>query len=191
VEVERKGVADRRQAYVIVNNRLEGNAPLTIQALMNVMQASGSGSRAQERKPSSGVVGWLPYTIRENRIAVVVVFSAALLEHLVRRVGGARGRGPEWASRRWWSRSNFAMPRYNRRVIRRPIAVAVPIATLGDGIAATGIETAPVMICPLRLRINREQERRQYQHVQHKNLSVTGCYGQRTKEWRQMYEWCT
>ena len=30
---------EKRQAYVIVNNRTEGNAPLTIQALMNAFQA--------------------------------------------------------------------------------------------------------------------------------------------------------
>jgi hypothetical protein len=32
-------VADKRQAYVIVNNRTEGNAPLTIQALMKALEA--------------------------------------------------------------------------------------------------------------------------------------------------------
>lgn len=33
VELVRKAVAEGRRAYVLVNNRTEGNAPLTIQAL--------------------------------------------------------------------------------------------------------------------------------------------------------------
>ena len=33
VELVRKTVAENRRAYVLVNNRSEGNAPLTIQAL--------------------------------------------------------------------------------------------------------------------------------------------------------------
>lgn len=39
VELVKKAVADKRRAYVIVNNRSEGNAPLTIQALMKALQA--------------------------------------------------------------------------------------------------------------------------------------------------------
>ena len=31
----RDAVENNRQAYVLVNNRLEGNAPLTIQGLVN------------------------------------------------------------------------------------------------------------------------------------------------------------
>ena len=33
VELVRKAVAENRRAYVLVNNRSEGNAPLTVQAL--------------------------------------------------------------------------------------------------------------------------------------------------------------
>ena len=33
VELVKKAVAENRRAYVLVNNRSEGNAPLTIQAL--------------------------------------------------------------------------------------------------------------------------------------------------------------
>ena len=33
VELVRKAIAENRRAYVLVNNRSEGNAPLTIQAL--------------------------------------------------------------------------------------------------------------------------------------------------------------
>ena len=33
VELVRKAVAESRSAYVLVNNRSEGNAPLTVQAL--------------------------------------------------------------------------------------------------------------------------------------------------------------
>ncbi|MEP6890153.1 MAG: hypothetical protein ABI955_05595 [Nitrospirota bacterium] len=33
MELVRKTVAESRRAYVLVNNRSEGNAPLTIQAL--------------------------------------------------------------------------------------------------------------------------------------------------------------
>ncbi len=39
VELVRKAVAENRRAYVLVNNRSEGNAPLTIQALID--QAGG------------------------------------------------------------------------------------------------------------------------------------------------------
>ena len=34
IELVKKAMADKRQAYVVVNNRSEGSAPLTIQALM-------------------------------------------------------------------------------------------------------------------------------------------------------------
>jgi hypothetical protein len=33
VELVRKAVVENRRAYVLVNNRSEGNAPLTVQAL--------------------------------------------------------------------------------------------------------------------------------------------------------------
>ncbi len=38
VELVRKVVGEKRQAYVLVNNRSKGNAPLTIQALHNSLQ---------------------------------------------------------------------------------------------------------------------------------------------------------
>ena len=41
VDLVRKAVAERRRAYVLVNNRSEGNAPLTIQALTDhLLEAS-------------------------------------------------------------------------------------------------------------------------------------------------------
>jgi len=40
VELVRKVVGEKRKAYVLVNNRSEGNAPLTIQALRNALQAA-------------------------------------------------------------------------------------------------------------------------------------------------------
>ncbi len=42
VKLVRKAVGDNRRVYVLVNNRSEGNAPLTIQALMNALQAGVS-----------------------------------------------------------------------------------------------------------------------------------------------------
>ena len=40
VNLVKKAIEDKRRAYVIVNNRSEGNAPLTIQALMTALQDS-------------------------------------------------------------------------------------------------------------------------------------------------------
>ncbi|SLM48068.1 conserved protein of unknown function [Nitrospira japonica] len=40
VELVKKAVGEKRTAYVLVNNRSEGNAPLTIQALRNALQAA-------------------------------------------------------------------------------------------------------------------------------------------------------
>jgi len=40
VELVNKAVGEKRKAYVLVNNRSEGNAPLTIQALRNALQAA-------------------------------------------------------------------------------------------------------------------------------------------------------
>lgn len=40
VELVRKAVAENRCAYVLVNNRSEGNAPLTIQALNDQLKAA-------------------------------------------------------------------------------------------------------------------------------------------------------
>jgi hypothetical protein len=37
VELVKKAVGEQRKAYVLVNNRSEGNAPLTIQALRNAL----------------------------------------------------------------------------------------------------------------------------------------------------------
>ena len=39
VDLVKKATEDKRRAYVIVNNRSEGNAPLTIHALMAALQA--------------------------------------------------------------------------------------------------------------------------------------------------------
>jgi hypothetical protein len=39
VELVRESVAENRRAYVLVNNRSEGNAPLTIQALIDQLRA--------------------------------------------------------------------------------------------------------------------------------------------------------
>ncbi len=39
VDLVKKAVGEKRKAYVLVNNRSEGNAPLTIQALRNALQA--------------------------------------------------------------------------------------------------------------------------------------------------------
>lgn len=38
VELVKKALEEKRHVYVIVNNRSEGNAPLTIQALRNALQ---------------------------------------------------------------------------------------------------------------------------------------------------------
>ena len=38
VELVRQVVGEKRKAYILVNNRSEGNAPLTIQALRNALQ---------------------------------------------------------------------------------------------------------------------------------------------------------
>ncbi len=40
VELVKKAIGEQRKAYVIVNNRSEGNAPLTIQALRSALQAA-------------------------------------------------------------------------------------------------------------------------------------------------------
>jgi len=38
VELVRKAVAENRRAYVLVNNRSEGNAPLTVQTLAEMLR---------------------------------------------------------------------------------------------------------------------------------------------------------
>jgi hypothetical protein len=40
VDLVKKAVGENRRAYVLVNNRSEGNAPLTIQALRTALQAA-------------------------------------------------------------------------------------------------------------------------------------------------------
>ena len=40
IELVKKAMADKRQAYVVVNNKSEGNAPSTIQALMKALQGN-------------------------------------------------------------------------------------------------------------------------------------------------------
>ena len=42
VELVKKAVEEKRKANVLVNNRSEGNAPLTIQALQTVLQVAES-----------------------------------------------------------------------------------------------------------------------------------------------------
>ncbi|MDF0666366.1 MAG: hypothetical protein P0119_09910 [Nitrospira sp.] len=42
MELVKKALGEKRHTYVLVNNRSEGNAPLTIQALRNVLQAAGT-----------------------------------------------------------------------------------------------------------------------------------------------------
>lgn len=44
VELVKKAVGEKRTAYILVNNRSEGNAPLTIQALRNALQAHNDAS---------------------------------------------------------------------------------------------------------------------------------------------------
>lgn len=43
VELVKKAVKEGRRAYVLVNNRSEGNAPLTVQALVDVLKESNNG----------------------------------------------------------------------------------------------------------------------------------------------------
>ena len=40
VDLVNKSVGEKRKAYVLVNNRSGGNAPLTIQSLRNSLQAT-------------------------------------------------------------------------------------------------------------------------------------------------------
>ena len=40
IELVKKAVEEKRKAYVLVNNRSEGNAPLTIQALRDALQVA-------------------------------------------------------------------------------------------------------------------------------------------------------
>lgn len=39
VDLAKQAIWEQRRAYVIVNNRSEGNAPLTIQALVKALRA--------------------------------------------------------------------------------------------------------------------------------------------------------
>jgi uncharacterized protein YecE (DUF72 family) len=39
VELVKKAVAENGRTYVLVNNRAEGNAPLTVQALSEMLRA--------------------------------------------------------------------------------------------------------------------------------------------------------
>ena len=43
VHLVRQAVSEGRRAYVLVNNRAEGNAPLTVQALTDLDRASQGG----------------------------------------------------------------------------------------------------------------------------------------------------
>ena len=42
VDLVKQAVSRRIRAYVLVNNRTEGNAPLTIQALVDALQSDGA-----------------------------------------------------------------------------------------------------------------------------------------------------
>lgn len=46
VDVIRKAIAENRRAYVLVNNRSEGNAPQTVQALADALHGNVPSSRA-------------------------------------------------------------------------------------------------------------------------------------------------
>ena len=48
VDLVRKAVAENRRAYVLVNNRSEGNAPLTIQALSDQLNGVGGVTRDED-----------------------------------------------------------------------------------------------------------------------------------------------
>jgi hypothetical protein len=39
VDLVQKAIAENRRSYVLVNNRSEGNAPMTVQALVDRMRA--------------------------------------------------------------------------------------------------------------------------------------------------------
>ena len=39
IDLVQKAIAENRRSYVLVNNRSEGNAPLTVQALVDRMRA--------------------------------------------------------------------------------------------------------------------------------------------------------
>ena len=47
VELVKKAVAENRRAYVLVNNRNEGNAPLTVQAIAEMLRGKVSFSIVQ------------------------------------------------------------------------------------------------------------------------------------------------
>jgi hypothetical protein len=48
IDLVKKAVKEKRRAYVIVNNRSEGNAPLTVQALMRALQADKTEGQSSE-----------------------------------------------------------------------------------------------------------------------------------------------
>jgi uncharacterized protein YecE (DUF72 family) len=45
VQLVRQAVSEGRRAYVLVNNRAEGNAPLTVQALAHLFRAEHGNVR--------------------------------------------------------------------------------------------------------------------------------------------------
>jgi hypothetical protein len=52
VTLLKHAITSKRRAYVLVNNRLEGNAPLTVQALVDALQSSkGHGGSMRDDKP--------------------------------------------------------------------------------------------------------------------------------------------
>jgi hypothetical protein len=52
VQVVRQAVSEGRRAYVLVNNRAEGNAPMTVQALTEMLRGEVSFSIAQDHDAS-------------------------------------------------------------------------------------------------------------------------------------------
>jgi uncharacterized protein YecE (DUF72 family) len=53
VDLVKQAMAEKRQAYVIVNNRSEGNAPLTIQALIRTLQSGNTSPSCPNTIPGT------------------------------------------------------------------------------------------------------------------------------------------
>ena len=53
VELVKQAVSRRIRAYVLVNNRTEGNAPLTIQALVDALHIDGAEVDSLRAGPST------------------------------------------------------------------------------------------------------------------------------------------
>lgn len=53
VDLVKKAIEEKRQAYVLVNNRSEGNAPVTIQALVRALQSGDSSTLWLDNVPGT------------------------------------------------------------------------------------------------------------------------------------------